>query len=249
MSPSRKTPPSIVNTWWFTAMASIPLVLTGCATSPAHMAAAPHLQDTDGRSPTPDIQGAQQASMLTWVRTLQSRNQHYAALAYLQEHDKRWSPTPESRLLQAQSLAATGQFAQAQSLYLVLIHQESLAGLAYQGLGLLAVQQGRMNDAITAFQYAAQLLPTNAAVLGDWGYALLSDGRLSEAQKPLKTAAELAPDDAHSLANLALLYYLTGQPELAEKVLNAPVIKADVKEKVRELAQTSTHIPATATQR
>lgn len=210
------------------------LTLAGCANLAGPPPLSPEAQQGQGGA---NIQGVQKAGLLDLVRNLQTQSQHYAALAHLQAHDSRWGPSPDSQLLRAGSLMATDQDAQARVLFLQLA-EGNLAGTAHHGLGLLAARRGRLDEAITAFERAAQLMPTDPVVLGDLGYALLQRGNWAEARTPLFTAAELAPEDARALSNLALYHYLTGNPGLAERVLAAPGIGPEAREKVRALAAT-----------
>ncbi len=215
------------------------LALAGCA----NLAGPPPL-----RAATPDplagngvanIAGVQKAGLLDMVRNLQAQSQHYAALAHLQAHDSRWGPSADSQLLRAGSLMATDQDAEARTLFLQLT-QGDLAGTAHHGLGLLAARRGQLDEAIAAFERAARLQPTDAVVLGDLGYALLQRGRWAQARNPLFTAAELAPQDARALANLALYHHMTGNPELAERLLASPGIGPEARDKVRALAAART---------
>lgn len=213
------------------------LGLTACGNLPnTPLPPRPTAMDLAQNNATPNIEGAQKASILDMVKTLQSQSQHYAALAHLQAHDNRWGPSPESQLIKARSLMATDQDAAARALYLTMMQGE-LAGTAHHGLGLLAARQGQFDQALLAFGQAARLLPTDPVVLGDLGYALMQRGRWAEARTPLLTAAQLAPEDSRSLSNLALYHFKIGQAAQAEQILASPHVSAEARQQVRTLAQ------------
>jgi tetratricopeptide (TPR) repeat protein len=68
----------------------------------------------------------------------------------------------------------------------------------YSRLGYLHLQQGNKDEAIAAYETAAQLNPTDSESLNDLGMAYLETGKLADAERVFKWS--LATDDKYALA-------------------------------------------------
>lgn len=99
---------------------------------------------------------------------------------------------------------------EAENWYLALANTTCMAGPAEHGLGLLAARRSDYRQAIDHLSTAARLLPTDAGVRNDLGFAYLHVGLDAKAEFELRTASELAPDDRQSLLNLVLLDVVRG---------------------------------------
>lgn len=137
------------------------------------------------------------------IAQLRQSGQHYAAHAHIQAYEAQHGSSPETTLLKADALRAIGEAAEAAQLYGQLL-DTPLAPRAWHGLGLVAGGRQDFAAAAALLERAAASDATNAALLSDYGYALLRSGRLQQARRPLMTAAELAPADPRIQANLAL---------------------------------------------
>ena len=91
-------------------------------------------------------------------------------------------------------------------------------GLLWQVLGNCLQSLGRLEQAVTAKQQAAALLPDNADVLYNLGNGLKELKQFAEAEKCYRQAIALAPADESSYNNLGLVLGEMGQVEPAEKI-------------------------------
>ncbi|MDX9884870.1 tetratricopeptide repeat protein [Thauera sp.] len=149
---------------------------------------------------------------LAMVRQVLDDGQPYAALAHLEALNYKGE---HAALLRADILRRIGGGTEAAALYRGLL-SGCLAGLGHHGLGLLASAEGRAGEGIEHFRQARALLPANARVRNDLGYALLVSGALDDARHELLTAQDLAPSDRKVAFNLVLLYYVMGDTARAE---------------------------------
>lgn len=141
---------------------------------------------------------------LTMIRKLLDGGRPYAALAHLEATGMR-GPTVD--LLRADVLRRIGQSAEARGLYQGLLTSSCLAGAGHHGLGLLAGQEGRLSESIDHLHRARRLLPVDARVRSDLGYALMLSGDLEGARQEFMTAQEIDPEDKKAAHNLLLLLY------------------------------------------
>ncbi|CAH1746297.1 conserved exported protein of unknown function [Thauera humireducens] len=178
-------------------------LLAGCAAPP-------------GRSPDAAACGATLepavGTRLAMVRQVLDEGQPYAALAHLEALNYTGD---HAALLRADILRRIGSGAEAAALYRSLL-SGCLAGLGHHGLGLLTSAEGRAGEGIEHFRQARTLLPADARVRNDFGYALLASGALDDARHELLTAQDLAPSDRKVAYNLVLLYYILGDSARAE---------------------------------
>jgi serine/threonine-protein kinase len=65
--------------------------------------------------------------------------------------------------------------------------------LGYRGLGLNLSQLGRVSEALKAYRRAAELGPSNTAVLFDWSHGEMMAGRFDAALQAARHASELSP--------------------------------------------------------
>lgn len=172
------------------------------------------------------------ATYMTLIRELQAQGQSFAALAHIAQYEARWGASPDTQVLRADALRATGQHEAAAALYRQLLGGPRAAA-AHRGLGLLEAAAGHWSAAIGPLAAAARLDPTDAATLGDLGYARLRAGRIAEARVPLMTAAQLRPTDSRTLANLASYFMASGQADQAEAVLRSPHVSEQARAMVR----------------
>jgi len=169
--------------------------------------------------------------MLTVIRESQAQGRYFASLAYIDAYARRFGANPEVEVLRANALRMTGQAAQSESAYRALI-RDGRAAEGWHGLGLLAGARGDFAGAARDLSKAADLMPTDADVLNDLGYARLRAGDLAGARLPLGKAAELAPENSRILANLALLLLLEGDASGAQRLMAQANLAADVRNQV-----------------
>lgn len=137
------------------------------------------------------------------IRKLNSDGKGHAALAYLDDYDRRFPDDQSARLLRADCLLGAGALKQAEEIYLTLA-QGADSAAAQAGLGKIAAARGDWTGAVHAYERAVAAEPLQFAYRNDLGYALLQTGAVDRAAFVLRQAAELAPGNAHIRRNLAL---------------------------------------------
>jgi tetratricopeptide (TPR) repeat protein len=83
--------------------------------------------------------------------------------------------------------------------------------VAQNNLGLVLMQKGRMDAAITCFQQALQIRPDFAEAHDNLGYALLQTGKVDEAIAHCQRALQIKPDDAEACVNLGNALFQKGR--------------------------------------
>lgn len=175
-------------------------LLALCIASPA-MAADIPAADIPAAARLDDARS--QALYFTVIAKLRQDGKSHAALAYLDDFDRRYPGDMKARLLRADCLLGIGGLVQAEALYRSLIAGPEGAA-AQSGLGHVAAARGDWAAAVAAHRRAAAIDPVNAAYRNDLGYALLRAGNRDGALFALRQASELDPANAVIAANLTL---------------------------------------------
>lgn len=149
---------------------------------------------------------------LNLVQSMVDRNLFYAAIAHLDAMSEQDKKMPEAQLLRAEALRLTKQREAARGIYNALL-STALAGQAHRGLGLLAAEENKLDDAVTQLWQARWLRPTDPKVRNDLGYVLLLRGQTTQAREHLATALELSRGESLSAMNMVLLLFVEGQEE------------------------------------
>jgi len=98
-------------------------------------------------------------------------------------------------------------------------------------LGVFYMKQGRLDDAIKAYQTAIKLKPDYVEAYNNMGWAYINRGRLDDAIKAYQTAIKLKPDYADAYFNLGVLYQNQGRLENAIEVYQITIkLKPDYTE-------------------
>jgi Flp pilus assembly protein TadD len=185
--------------------------------------------------PRPDTPGL----YLALIDRMQTQGLYYASLAHIDAYEKQYGATPDSTLLRADALRATGQSDASAAGYRALL-TTPLAARGYRGLGLLAGAAGDFADAGRQLDHAVELAPTDATTLSDLGYARLREGDVAGARVPLMKAAELDRHSAKILSNVALLLLAQGHPrealELMDEQQFSPEVRAAIRADAEEVA-------------
>lgn len=183
----------------------------------------------------PTVPTNDRVTYLGLIKTMQQRGLFYASLAHLDAYRASYGDSPELSRLQADALRETDQQAAAMERYRSLLGTAQAAG-AWHGIGLIEARQGHMDEAARALDEAVQRDPTNAAYLGDLGYAHLRTGDNQGARVPLAKAAELDPKSAKATANLALLFTLEGDEATATQLMQRAGLSDAARGEVQRLA-------------
>lgn len=222
------------------ALACLLGTLAGCTlpTRPDGAAAASQVDGACGASPNPTDN-----TRLAGIEQLLREGKPYAALAQLDALAAQGSRPPQLDLARADALRRIDRPGQAEELYRGLLGG-CLQGRAWHGLGLLQAQRGQHLDSMASLEKARNLLPTDARVRNDLGYALLLAQRFDDARFEFLTVLELVPGDTRAARNLVLLTLREGRPDKAQEL--AASLGLDTAT-VERLAQSQAATPPTPT--
>lgn len=214
-------------------------LVAGCSTpDPVLRIMRDHQQEQlalqSGGTPNDVTVSTEEQVHLSFIRQLLQEGRHFAALAHIDDWERRHGASQEVRLLRANTLRLTGQNQESEAGYRQLLDGPHAAS-AWHGLGLLAASRGDYTAAAESMARAASLDPVNATILSDLGYARLRARDIEGARVPIAQAAELAPDNAKILANLALLLAASGDTAAAESVMQTSGMNAAARDAVRTL--------------
>jgi Tfp pilus assembly protein PilF len=92
--------------------------------------------------------------------------------------------------------------------------------LAARTLGLLAIEEHRLEDAEAQFIRVVRMAPDETAAHANLGLIYLRMGRYHEADQAIAEAVALAPHDADIRLMQATVYQLTDQPQRARRILH-----------------------------
>jgi tetratricopeptide (TPR) repeat protein len=87
--------------------------------------------------------------------------------------------------------------------------------IAQDNLGIVLMQKGKMDAAITCFQQALQIRPDFAEAHDDLGNALLQMGKVDAAITHCQRALQIKPDDAEACVNLGNALFRKGRVDEA----------------------------------
>ncbi|BBA32525.1 uncharacterized protein sS8_0560 [Methylocaldum marinum] len=159
----------------------------------------------------------EQRMYLELVQEMVKQGQNYAALAHLDQLEKKASPAPQNVYLRAEALRGIGQPEPAGKLYRSLL-DGCMAGHSLHGLGLLAADAGHWAEAHDYLLRASRERPASADVHNDLGMVLLLTGRRNDARREFLTAAELDRKNPLPVENLIVLLLLEGDPREAKRL-------------------------------
>ncbi len=179
---------------------------------------------------------SEQSLELQRIREAQRDGRYFASLAYIDAYLLKQRATPDVLLLKADALRVTGNAAESEALYRQVLRTSSRRAQAHHGLGLLAGSQERFDEAVYELTQAARLMPDNAEVLSDLGYAMLRAGNLDGARLPLGQAAELQPDNPKIVSNLVLLLLVSNERSRAEQLSQRAGLSAEAFQSILALA-------------
>jgi tetratricopeptide (TPR) repeat protein len=119
-----------------------------------------------------------------------------------------------------------------------IIDKDPARARAIAAMGLIELEAGRVDDALTLLERAADLAPNDAGIQGTFGRALVaraqgdrSGARIEQARTALERATTLDPGAAHAFAMLGYVRLLAGtDPAVAVSHLSEAVRLAPARE-------------------
>lgn len=176
---------------------------------------------------------------LDLIESMIAQEQYYAALAHLEELERRGHLGPEATYHKAEALRKMGRVSEARSAYRQLLVTE-LSGQGHHGLGLLLASADPAGATVHLKQ-AVQARPTDASYRNDLGYAYLLIGRHDLARIEFSTAMQLAPSDRRSSNNLILTLLVEGREREAAAIAARSRVPAsdwkEIKAQARSLSR------------
>lgn len=186
------------------------------------------MQQATDKNSVPDTPGL----YLGLITRMQQQGLYYASLAHIDAYEKQYGVSPDTILLRADALRATGQPAAAAASYKQLLNTP-LAAHGYRGLGLLAGAASDFEQASRDLKQASILAPTDASMLSDLAYARLRSGDIQGARVPLLKAAELDQKNPKIISNLALFLLASGQKSEALGLMNQENLSPQIRSVIR----------------
>jgi predicted O-linked N-acetylglucosamine transferase (SPINDLY family) len=122
------------------------------------------------------------------------------------------APAPESDFQHGQTLHQQGRLAEAERVYHAVLRQHPTHTEAWHCLGVIALQTGRLEQAIELIGKAIALREPVAATHNNRGIALWQLGRREAALTSFDRTLELDPDAAETHANRAVVLLELGRP-------------------------------------
>lgn len=199
------------------------LLLTGLASSPALSADA--AKDGVPAAATRDL-------YLTLIRQARSDGRPRAAIAYLDDFERRYPNDRDAQVLRVNCLLDLDQVSAARTA-LGRIPNGDRSGPVLAVRGHVLAAEGQWGSAATQYAAALQASPADAFTANALGYAQLRSGQGGAAVETLRSALDLAPDDAVVRNNLMLALTVTGRVGEAEAML-ARVTDAGEKARLRQ---------------
>jgi len=129
-----------------------------------------------------------------------------AALAYLEDFDRRYPGDADARILRINSLLDLGDIAGAEAMAAALPPDATFSAVR----GHLQAARGRWAEALPFYQRAIQASPADPLLRNALGYAQLRAGSTDQAIETLRGALDLAPADPAIRNNLLLALTVVG---------------------------------------
>jgi len=161
---------------------------------------------------TPDTRGL----YLQLIHQARADGRPRAALAYLDDFERRYPGDTEARLLRVNSLIDLGQIDAAEA---VSLPPETTGGDVSAVRGHLLAARSRWGEAAACYEQASRSSPADPLLRNALGYALLRSGRVGAAIEALRGASDLAPQMAVVRNNLLLALIVGGRRDEAEAAL------------------------------
>lgn len=166
---------------------------------------------------------------LALIREARTDGRTRAALAYLDDFDRRHPGQGEAQILRVNCLLDLDQVDAAQAA-LARIPSSDRSGPALAVRGHVLAAQGQWSEATMRYAAAREASPADAMIVNALGYAQLRSGQASSAVETLRAAFDLAPDNAVVRNNLGLALTMAGRSAEAARLLSG---LADVQERQR----------------
>ncbi|ABQ69855.1 pilus assembly protein TadD [Rhizorhabdus wittichii DC-6] len=185
-----------------------PLILFLLAVAPPVVAPSAARAAPPAKSSAPQTRGL----YLQLIGQARSDGRPRAALAYLDDFDKRFPGDVGAQVLRVNSLLDLGQVDEAERIVAALAKVQGNATVdAVRGHALAA--RGHWREASERYQAAVAASPADPLLRNALGYAQLRAGEGDSAIEELRGACDLAPGETVIRNNLLLAYAVTGRKQ------------------------------------
>lgn len=162
-----------------------------------------------------DMSGSTRSLYLQLIHQARADGRPRAAIAYLDDFDRRYPGDRDARILRVNSLLDLNDLNGAEAAAAVL---PDGGGSAVRGHLLAA--RGRWSEAIAPYSQAVQASPADPMLRNALGFAQLRAGLATEAAESLRGAVDLSPGTPVIRNNLLLALKVAGQNAEAEALLS-----------------------------
>ena len=162
-----------------------------------------------------DMSGSTRNLYLQLIHQARADGRPRAAIAYLDDFDRRYPGDRDARILRVNSLLDLNDLNGAEAAAAAL---PDGGGSAVRGHLLSA--RGRWSEAIAPYQQAVQASPADPMLRNALGFAQLRAGMVAEAAESLRGALDLSPGAAVIRNNLLLALKAAGQNAEADALLS-----------------------------
>ena len=162
-----------------------------------------------------DMSGSTRSLYLQLIHQARADGRPRAAIAYLDDFDRRYPGDRDARILRINSLLDLNDLNGAEAAAAAL---PDGGGSAVRGHLLAA--RGRWSEAIAPYSQAVQASPANPMLRNALGFAQLRAGLATEAAESLRGALDLSPGTPVIRNNLLLALKAAGQNNEAEALLS-----------------------------
>lgn len=197
-------------------MSLVTLVLAGCAAR-APLASPP--------APDPEwtTEEGQAQTRADLVKSLLETGQPDAALKLLNQLNAADINSTELTLFKARALREIGLMQDAEDILVELTRRHRRMPMAYNELGILAMDRSAPDEAIPRFERACKLDKNNPEYFNNLGFALMSSGRTSEAVDVLRVALRSDATRMRTRNNLGFALVADGREQEAYRVFRSAI--------------------------
>lgn len=185
-----------------------------------------------GRAAEAQEENSTRALYLTLIQQARADGRARAALAYLDDFDRKHPGDPQARVLRVNCLLDLGQIDAARAA-LGNIPGNDRSGPVLAARGHVLAAEGQWPQAAQQYAAASQASPADAFITNALGYARLRSGQTVEAVETLRAAHDLAPGDEVVRNNLILALTLNGRLGEADALLSG-MLDAKAKAQLRQ---------------
>ena len=186
-----------------------------------------------------DTSGSTRNLYLQLIHQARADGRPRAAIAYLDDFDRRYPGDRDARILRVNSLLDLNDLNGAEAAAAAL---PDGGGSAVRGHLLSA--RGRWSEAIAPYQQAVQASPADPMLRNALGFAQLRAGMVAEAAESLRGALDLSPGAAVIRNNLLLALKAAGQNAEADALLSTVRDGRERDTLRRQIATEAARLPA-----